>query len=113
MRRGRFAIRSARGTAFITELRPGAALPRRRPARSKESAARRTAIKGLKMTVPMAVPTSPTRNKKLLAWVDEVAAKCAPAQIYWCDGSQGEYDRLCAEMVQSGTRSEERRVGKE
>ena len=41
------------------------------------------------MTVPMAVPASPTRNKKLLAWVDEVAAKCTPASVYWCDGSEG------------------------
>jgi phosphoenolpyruvate carboxykinase (GTP) len=55
------------------------------------------------MTVPMAVPTSPTRNKKLLAWVEEVAAKTTPDRIYWCDGSQAEYDRLCAEMVQAGT----------
>ncbi len=55
------------------------------------------------MTVPIAVPKSPTDNKKLLAWVDEIAAKCQPDRIYWCDGSQGEYDRLCAEMVKSGT----------
>src|SRR6266702_4562398 len=55
------------------------------------------------MTVPIAVPKSPTDNKKLLAWVDEIAAKCEPDRIYWCDGSQGEYDRLCAEMVKSGT----------
>src|SRR5215471_12207024 len=55
------------------------------------------------MTVSMAVPAYPTRNKKLLAWVEEVAAKCKPDRIHWCDGSQAEYDRLCAEMVKSGT----------
>src|SRR6266699_533729 len=55
------------------------------------------------MTVPIAVPKSPTGNKKLLAWVDEIAAKCQPDRIYWCDGSQDEYDRLCAEMVRTGT----------
>src|SRR5882762_7578163 len=55
------------------------------------------------MTVTVAVPASPTRNKKLLAWVDEVAAKCKPDRIHWCDGSQAEYDRLCAEMVRNGT----------
>ena len=43
-----------------------------------------------------------TQNKKLLAWVDEVAAMCQPDQIYWCDGSQAEYDRLMQEMVDSG-----------
>ncbi|HEX3486596.1 MAG TPA: hypothetical protein VHT51_16170 [Micropepsaceae bacterium] len=55
------------------------------------------------MTALMAAPTSPTRNKKLLAWVEEVAAKCKPDSIYWCDGSPAEYDRLCAEMVRAGT----------
>ena len=35
-----------------------------------------------------------TKNKKLLAWVKEVQDMCEPDQIYWCDGSQQEYDRL-------------------
>jgi phosphoenolpyruvate carboxykinase (GTP) len=51
----------------------------------------------------MSVIESPTRNKKLLAWVDEVATKCRPDRIYWCDGSEAEYDLLCAEMVRKGT----------
>ena len=28
---------------------------------------------------------------------------CKPAAIHWCDGSQAEYDRLCDQMVASGT----------
>lgn len=44
-----------------------------------------------------------TRNEKLLSWVDEIAGLCQPENIIWCDGSQQEYDRLCAEMVQNGT----------
>ncbi len=44
-----------------------------------------------------------TKNKKLLAWVDEIAALCKPDRVYWCDGSQAEYDRLCEELVQAGT----------
>ncbi len=43
-----------------------------------------------------------TTNKKLQAWVKEVADMCQPDQIYWCDGSQEEYDRLMQEMVDSG-----------
>jgi phosphoenolpyruvate carboxykinase (GTP) len=44
-----------------------------------------------------------TTNTALLNWVKEVAAHCQPKDIYWCDGSQAEYDRLCEEMVQAGT----------
>jgi phosphoenolpyruvate carboxykinase (GTP) len=43
-----------------------------------------------------------TTNKKLLAWVDEVADLCQPDQIYWCDGSEEENQRLLQEMVDSG-----------
>jgi phosphoenolpyruvate carboxykinase (GTP) len=44
-----------------------------------------------------------TRNPKLLQWVDEVAALTQPDHIHWCDGSDAEYDRLCAELVAAGT----------
>lgn len=43
-----------------------------------------------------------TNNKKLQAWVKEIADMCQPDQIYWCDGSQEENDRLLKEMVDSG-----------
>ncbi|MCG8097817.1 MAG: phosphoenolpyruvate carboxykinase, partial [Candidatus Thiodiazotropha taylori] len=46
---------------------------------------------------------SRTSNQKLLNWVDEIAQLCNPDRIYWCDGSQQEYDRLCDEMVNGGT----------
>jgi len=46
---------------------------------------------------------APTRNPRLLKWVDEVAALTQPDRIYWCDGTDQEYDRLCAELVAAGT----------
>ncbi len=43
------------------------------------------------------------RNEKLLAWVEEMAALAKPDSIHWCNGSQEEYDGLCARMVATGT----------
>ena len=43
------------------------------------------------------------RNNELIRWVTEMAALCKPDSVYWCDGSQDEYDRLCQEMVDRGT----------
>jgi phosphoenolpyruvate carboxykinase (GTP) len=43
-----------------------------------------------------------TTNQRLVAWVEEVAALTKPDDIYWCDGSQEEYDLLSAQMVESG-----------
>ena len=52
---------------------------------------------------PVRVNAAPTRHRKLLAWVEEVAALTKPDKIYWCDGSDEEYDRLCNTLVAAGT----------
>ena len=44
-----------------------------------------------------------TSNTRLLEWVDKWVAILQPDAIYWCDGSQEEYDTLCGELVAAGT----------
>ncbi len=44
-----------------------------------------------------------SENKHLLRWVEKTAALTKPSSIHWVDGSEGEYEKLCSQMVKSGT----------
>ena len=57
-----------------------------------------TAMQGLTLNAPSYV-----KNAKLIAWVADMAALTKPANIYWCDGSDEEYARLCQQLVDAGT----------
>lgn len=47
--------------------------------------------------------TSTVTNEKLLLWVDEVAALTQPDHIYWCDGSEKEWEQITSGLVEAGT----------
>jgi len=44
-----------------------------------------------------------TTNKKLQAWVDQMAVLCQPDQVVWCNGSEEENNRMWDIMVKGGT----------
>ena len=54
------------------------------------------------MSIP-GLDNAPTKNKKLLEWVEETAALCQPDRVEWCDGSDEEWNRLTQQMVDGGT----------
>lgn len=43
------------------------------------------------------------QHAELKKWVAEAAELLNPDQVHWCDGSQEEYDQMCAELESSGT----------
>jgi phosphoenolpyruvate carboxykinase (GTP) len=47
--------------------------------------------------------SAPTKSKRLLSWVEEVASLTEPREVHWCDGSQEEYEQLCRALLDAGT----------
>ncbi len=45
----------------------------------------------------------PTRNPKLLSWVEAMAALCEPESVHWFDGSEEERELLTKQLVAAGT----------
>ena len=53
-------------------------------------------------TIP-GLDTAPTAHAVLLSWVREVAELTQPERVVFADGSDEEYQRLCAQLVRAGT----------
>ncbi|NUZ04306.1 phosphoenolpyruvate carboxykinase (GTP) [Piscinibacter koreensis] len=58
----------------------------------------RPLLEGLTLNIPANV-----RHRRLIDWVAQMAALTEARDVYWCDGSEAEYDRLCAQLVAAGT----------
>jgi phosphoenolpyruvate carboxykinase (GTP) len=52
---------------------------------------------------PKAISKPLAKNEHLLKWVEKMAGLTQPDAIHWVDGSEEEYEALCAQMVESGT----------
>ena len=55
-------------------------------------------LEGVRLNAPAYV-----KHQRLLDWVARMAALTEADDVYWCDGSQAEYDRLCQRLVEAGT----------
>ena len=61
----------------------------------------RNPVRGISLARDPSVPLA--RNAHLLRWVEKMRALTRPDAVHWVDGSQEEYDALCAQMVEAGT----------
>jgi len=43
------------------------------------------------------------KHDGLRQWVNTMAERCQPDSVYWCDGSEAEYQSMCTRLVEGGT----------
>ena len=55
-------------------------------------------LEGVRLNAPAYV-----KHQRLMDWVARMAALTEAEDVYWCDGSKAEYDRLCQKLVDGGT----------
>ena len=53
-------------------------------------------------SIPGLTP-APTKHRRLVAWVAEIAQLTKPDRVVWCDGSEDEWERITGELVAAGT----------
>jgi phosphoenolpyruvate carboxykinase (GTP) len=58
----------------------------------------RPAMEGTPLNVPAHV-----KHTRLVDWVAKIAALTEAKDVYWCDGSQAEYDRFIEQLIAAGT----------
>ncbi|MBX3599091.1 MAG: phosphoenolpyruvate carboxykinase (GTP) [Rubrivivax sp.] len=56
------------------------------------------ALEGLRLNTPAYVT-----HARLIEWVAEMAALTEASEVYWCNGSEQEYQRLTEQLVAAGT----------
>jgi phosphoenolpyruvate carboxykinase (GTP) len=55
-------------------------------------------LEGVRLNAPAYV-----KHQRMQDWVARMAALTEAQDVYWCDGSQAEYNRLCGKLVDAGT----------
>jgi phosphoenolpyruvate carboxykinase (GTP) len=86
-----FTVRDGKVTHLVTEPATNGVYRRRTAQAHPAIAADSTAARPL------------GENENLLQWVRDMATLMVPDSIHWVDGSQAEYERLCAQLVEAGT----------